>query len=223
LGNKGQFDLSFLDIIDTEQKAYILGFLQCDGSFSCKTSDGKGYYRYKLAIQEKDKDVLERIKQYAHITGKTSIQKPKLSHRQDIYEISFNSRVFADKLASRFGGFKKEDRLNVPELSGELVRHYIRGVFDADGSFGDYAGVMLRFEGKLPFLQGIAELVGFNGEIRPGNGATTYTLRLNGPNALRVGDWMYGGLTEDSFFLPRKLEVISNVFEQRGIPFKGAA
>jgi intein-encoded DNA endonuclease-like protein len=150
---KGQFNVHFLDEIDTEQKAYILGFLQCDGSFSCRTKDGKSYYRYKLAIQEADKEILFKIKEYTENKGKIVVQKANRTDRQSLYELSFNSRYFVDRLRSLFGGYLKSERLLIPDIPDHLIHHYLRGVFDADGTFGDYNGLLLRFDGKRQFLE----------------------------------------------------------------------
>jgi hypothetical protein len=221
--DKVQFDFHFLDSIDTEQKAYIIGFLQCDGSFSCRTPDKQSYYRYKLAIQEKDKEILHRIQQYTNHTGKISVQKPKLAHRQDIHELSFNGRSFVKHLHTTFGGYSKEDRLLLPSMEKSLMKHYIRGVFDADGSFGDYGGVMLRFEGKKDFLTKIAPYVGFDTEMKKGNGKTTYTMRLQGEKAFDTMGWLYSDLSSKSLYLERKYTNAQSVFIGRGRHLKGVA
>lgn len=218
-----QFDSHFLDSIDTEQKAYIIGFLQCDGSFSCKTKDKESYYRYKLAIQEKDKEILYKMQQYTNHTGKISIQKPKLVNRQNIHELSFNGRTFAEQLRKTFGGYVKDERSLIPKMEDYLMRHYLRGVFDADGSFGDYSGVMLRFEGKQEFLLKIAPYLQHDAPIKKGNGVTTYTMRLHGEKALDVAGWLYSDLSKESLYLERKFNTIKEVLIGRGRQFKGVA
>src|SRR5690625_620763 len=216
-----QFNVNYFDKIDTEQKAYILGFLQSDGTFSVK-GRVKGYYRYKLAIQENDEHIIEYIKKEMNHTGKTITQKRKLKHHQNIKEISLNGIKFTEQLKQIFGGYLKEDRINFPVLPPELVRHYLRGVVDADGSIGDYQGVMLRIEGKKHFLQSIKGITGYNVYINKGNGNSTYTLRANSEEAINFIEWLYGYLDEDSLYLHRKFDIAQEILRNNGVHLREA-
>ena len=51
---------NIFNIIDTEEKAYWLGFLYADGSIY---KDLKGKYRFELGLQQKD---LEQIREVAN-------------------------------------------------------------------------------------------------------------------------------------------------------------
>lgn len=49
---------NFFEKIDTEEKAYIVGFLAADG---CITSDdAKSSYQIKIVVQRRDRDILEK-------------------------------------------------------------------------------------------------------------------------------------------------------------------
>jgi len=217
-----QFNVNYFETIDDEQKAYILGFLQSDGSFSCKGRIS-GYYRYKLAIQEGDIEILHKMQACLGHTGKVSTQIARKEGRQNIAELSLNGRLFAESLHDIFGGYLKEERTNFPILESHLLRHYIRGVVDADGSFGDYQGVMIRISGKKPFLESIKEITGFEFYLSKGHGATTHTLRANGSEGINVIEWLYTGLSRESLYLNRKLALATSVLSNRGVNLKEAA
>lgn len=217
-----QFNVNYFDNIDTEQKAYILGFLQSDGSFSCKGRIS-GYYRYKLAIQEGDIEILHKMQACLGHTGKLTTQIIKKECRQNITELSLNGRLFAESLHDIFGGYLKDDRINFPILEPHLLRHYIRGVVDADGSFGDYQGVMMRISGKKPFLESIRDVTGFEFKLDKGNGETTYTLRANGSEGINFIEWLYTDLSHESLYLNRKHARASSVLSNRGVNLKEAA
>lgn len=215
-----QFNLDFLDKIDTPQKAYALGILQADGSFSCRTKDRSNYYRYKLSIQERDINVLYKLMRISEHNGKLTISKPRKEHWQNLCELSFNGIEFTKKLKDTFGGFTKNERSNIPDIDSELFRHYLRGLFDADGSFGDYQGVMLRLDGKQELLNKVTKRLDIMATVGKGNGANTFTLRFSGSRALKLADYMYGGLNADDVFIDRKYERFVDVMNSRSVPIK---
>lgn len=222
LGSGHQFDKTFFDEIKTPQQAYVIGLLQCDGAFSCKTKDKENYYRYKISLQEGNIDIIKKIMKVTNHTGKLTTQKRRLENQQNLLELSFNGIETTKKLKKHFGGFVKTDRTLIPEMKNELMRHYLRGVYDADGSLGDYSGVMLRLDGKYDFLQKIKEIVRSEKSISKGNGRTTYNLRLTGKEAIKVADFMYGGLSYNDLYIERKYQRFCEVMEQRNVPFKEA-
>ena len=59
LSRKYNKDIHYFDKIDTEEKAYILGFLATDG---CIAVTKNGNKRIKITLKSSDKDILEKIK-----------------------------------------------------------------------------------------------------------------------------------------------------------------
>lgn len=214
-----QFDDSFFDKIDSEQKAYALGLLQSDGSFSCK-GRLKGYYRYKLSVQAADRDIIDKLRKHMNHTGKISVQTNRKDNRQDLIELSLNGIGFTEKLRGIFGGYLKEDRTNFPVLDRGLLRHYVRGVFDADGSAGIYGrtGTLVRIDGKKAQLESIQGATGFVSYIRKGNGTTTYTLKIYSSEAERFLEWIYSDLDADSLYIDRKYRKALDILSEREAP-----
>jgi hypothetical protein len=116
---------NFFEVIDTEEKAYWLGFLYADGYIR---SGRLNFIRLKLAIR--DIDHMEKFKE--------SIGS---SHRIEIYEDSNNpycqitigcKKMVIDLIANGCvtnKGFK----IRLPNIGDSLMPHFIRGYFDGDG------------------------------------------------------------------------------------------
>lgn len=118
---------SYFKVIDTEEKAYILGLIASDG---CITN--KNYF----AISSTDYDVLEFIKKELDYTGEIYIPEREENDNWNItYRINFSSSSICNDLKA-YGIFPNKSLKydNMPIISKELMRHYIRGYFDGDGS-----------------------------------------------------------------------------------------
>lgn len=122
-------DENYFSKIDTEVKAYILGFLYADGNAH------KKHYHIKLKLQEKDKNILERMKKEIGIDNTLHFsQKTKASH-QNQYSLIISNKVIYHDLMSHGIVPNKTFILTFPYwLDKKLNRHFIRGYFDGDGS-----------------------------------------------------------------------------------------
>ena len=131
--NRYELNENYFDTIDCEKKAYILGLLFSDGFIG----DEK-HNNISLSITEKDKDILEKIKDEIEFTGEL---RKNYNHgynsQKPTYVLNFSSKHMCESL--RKIGLKnvksKRDTIIPYNLDEELVRHYIRGYFDGDGSF----------------------------------------------------------------------------------------
>ncbi len=108
------------DSIDTEAKAYLLGFIAADGYVS---RDGLGF-----TLHERDKDILETI---LAITGSTHVIRPITRNR---LALDISSRVLAQRLtALGLGGAKTFTMQSPHEIPTYLLHHWLRGYWDGDG------------------------------------------------------------------------------------------
>ena len=119
------FDENFFEIIDTEEKAYWLGFLYADG-----------YVAYRgviyLVLQEKDLNHLQKFR--------SILNAEKIPIRHKIKTKSYSFVVSSVKMAenlSKLGCFQKKSlRLEFPtqnQVPMEFIHHFMRGFFDGDG------------------------------------------------------------------------------------------
>lgn len=113
--------------IDTEEKAYWLGFLYADGSV------GSTDNRIELGLAEKDLHHIEKFKNFIGLDNKISY-RPKMKS----YRYCFKNEDFKNTLIEKGCTPRKSLTLKFPteeQVPRNLVRHFIRGYFDGDGCF----------------------------------------------------------------------------------------
>lgn len=135
-GSKYEIDHDFFTNIDSEEKAYLLGFYVADGNINEKRKT------FRVCITEEDKEVLDFFKenispssrmyyykpyQVNGRNGKTYTGRPKWA-----YDIN-SSRLVNSLVELGYGYNKTYEHLHLPQISDELLIHFIRGYFDGDG------------------------------------------------------------------------------------------
>lgn len=133
---KYSFDETFFKRIDTEEKAYWLGFLYADG---CITDNG-----VNLLLHQNDIEVLEKFKSDIKYTGKIEIRNDKINYGLKYgIKISPTAKVRIHSMSLRNDLIKlgcmpkKTFILKFPTedmVPNSLISHFIRGYFDGDGS-----------------------------------------------------------------------------------------
>lgn len=115
---------NFFEKIDTEQKAYWLGFLSADGYYNIKNNE------LALNLQNKDKGHMIKFKK----SLKTNHKIKSYSYKDiSFVKISIKDIHFTKHLKPFFKK-NKTFTLRFPKIEKELERHFIRGYFDGDGS-----------------------------------------------------------------------------------------
>lgn len=127
-----QLNEKFFDIIDSEEKAYFLGFLYADGYNFRKTNS------VKLELAIKDKEILYKLSKLIYekiykdrviITDRTSSNKGLFAH------VSINNKRISEQLERLGCSQNKSFKIRFPTwLNESLHHHFIRGYFDGDGS-----------------------------------------------------------------------------------------
>lgn len=129
---KKQLNDGYFHIIDSEEKAYWLGFISADGTIN---NYHNGQYGFKLSLQESDSSFLQKFL-YA-ISAKFDMAHKETFKYNKIYkscEISFRSKEFVKDLL-QYMTFNKTNCIKIPKINKEFIRHYIRGFIDGDGCF----------------------------------------------------------------------------------------
>nr|DAV88771.1 MAG TPA: LAGLIDADG-like domain [Caudoviricetes sp.] len=116
-------DPYYFDNINSEAKAYILGFIAADGHVSDK--------EIKISLSIKDIDILYKIKSEIGFNNKIRIDD-KFCH------IGFGISEMINSL--RKLGLKRNKTVDFkfPKINDEFIIPFIRGYFDGDGSFSEY-------------------------------------------------------------------------------------
>lgn len=223
-GNNKKYTInhSYFNIIDNEIKAYILGFFYADACNNEKRSC------INLTIQERDKPLLDRINKEMESDRPLAfnhIQK-RYPNRQNCFTLAINSKQISSDLA-RLGCFKcKSLTLKFPtneQVPTELLRHFLRGMIDGDGSFGRYSvkGTRgYRMSAELVstdnFCLATAKILKTNLSIHCSiyalnnkKSISTRRLSVSGTQQVyRLIKWLY---QDAKIFLPRKMDNFVNI------------
>lgn len=125
---KYRVDESVFEIIDTEEKAYWLGFISADGTVTD--------HLLTIILQARDKKHLEKFKKFIrsdHPIVETARKVNGKIHYQTRLLIG-STKILND--LKEYGIVPNKTKIIKPphNLSDHLMRHYWRGVFDGDGS-----------------------------------------------------------------------------------------
>lgn len=119
------YDSSIFKKIDTEEKAYWLGFLYADGYVNSE----KGI---ELTLKKDDLSHIEKFKNFMKCDNKISFRE-----KQQAYRISIYSKELSNDL-TKLGCFQNKSLdLKFPtkkQVPKKLIHHFMRGYFDGDGS-----------------------------------------------------------------------------------------
>lgn len=152
-------DETFFDKIDTEEKAYWLGFVYADGCVSHRS----GADVFEVKLSEVDKNHLEKLKsslRSEHHIG-TYVSTCGYNVGKTYCSISIVNQQLVDGLIKNGVTYRKTHTLKFPDESQvprNLISHFIRGYFDGDGSVyclenANIGGV--SFTGNENMLNGI--------------------------------------------------------------------
>lgn len=120
--------------IDTEEKAYFLGFAYADGCISKKRGKGN-IFRMSLA----DKDIIYKLQELFPFFNTDTFDYSKYGENRSVqYAIrKVSAELYEDLvlngLLERKSG-ENAKNLKLPLLKEHLWNHFVRGVFDGDGS-----------------------------------------------------------------------------------------
>ena len=190
-------DDNYFDIIDTKEKAYILGLLWADGCND--TSLGK----IQLQLQERDVGILETINEF------TNNDRPlyftplhdKNPNWQNTYTLVLKSYHMSEVLNNYGMVPRKSLVLEFPScLDKSLYRYFILGYFDGDGSISyniDTKVLNVDIVGTRMFLKAIQDICkDLNIKTflysKNGNNSTICTLGIANKNdRIAFLNWIY--------------------------------
>lgn len=125
---KYKINEKYFDLIDTEHKAYTLGFLYADGYNNEKKNI------VKLSLIEDDVEILKKIKKPICPDKPLRYYKYKSGNRKPQYSFVIDNGHISRTLCEYGVVQAKTFKLKFPNfLNDELIRHFIRGYFDGDG------------------------------------------------------------------------------------------
>ena len=148
-------NFDYFEVIDTQEKAYWLGFIYADGFIESKRKHGE--QKVGITLSVKDKNHLEKFKASIQATN------PILDYTGGGFDpeavfskILLTSQKTVDDLKRHGVIENKTFILTFPDLEKELVPHFIRGYFDGDGTISIYEDAFkFGFSGNLEFLTSV--------------------------------------------------------------------
>lgn len=205
---------SIFEIIDTEEKAYWLGFLYADGNVYIRHEKNRMVNRLELSLAEKD---VEHLKKYIKfLNGDISM----LKYRSNVkaYRVSFGSKKVCEDLIKLGCIPNKSLMLKFPnenQVPKNLIKHFIRGYFDGDGCISHLKTNQNSFSisllGTFEFLESILseyklskDLIRKDKRIK----SNTFILNFKRLNGLIV---LYDLYNNSNIFLNRKKEKFFNI------------
>lgn len=203
---------NYFDIIDTEEKAYILGILYADGYNNTKRTN------ISISLKEADKEILERLSLAVGSNRPLSYRVSRNTNHCNQYTFCISSKHISSRL-SELGCIRaKSTILTFPEwINSELVRHFIRGYFDGDGCI--HIGkrqTVVNLTGTSSLITAIQDILikeirlkktKLQGNKRGNNSILTmqYSGRLQ---AKRIAEWLY---KDSSIYLQRKFDKFKEI------------
>ena len=115
---KYKFDEDYFEKIDTEDKAYFLGFIVADGSVN----------EFRLNISQKEPDILYEFEKFINL--KDGVRKHT---KRNIHFLNLTSIKMIKDLNLLGIHQNKTMIVKYPNIPKHLEHHFMRGVFDGDG------------------------------------------------------------------------------------------
>ena len=198
------------DFIDTEEKAYWLGFLFADGYISSKDNS------FELSLSIKDIDHVNKFAKFIEYKRKVvdAITRCRLSFRSSHVWNTLNDYGCTPRksLTLKFPDesiFIESDKYS----KKELIRHFIRGYWDGDGcltykreSYPTISVISTKdFLEKVQFYLGTCKTLYQNSK----NNDITMVLKYNGIEAFKIVEYLY---SNSNIYLDRKYEKFKNEY-----------
>lgn len=204
----------FFEKIDCEEKAYFVGFIYADG-YLYKRSN-----RLSISLQNRDIYILERLRKLLKSDVPINPEANKNCSRINFY----NKKMYED-LEHKGLHQNKSFTIQFPSsdiIPNHLMRHFIRGYFDGDGSVCTYK------QSAYNSLRGYYSFVGNENFIKDLDaflslhifGHRTLSSKSNCPRCFNISCGSKRGIKEfydfiyheSSIFLTRKKEKFENYF-----------
>jgi hypothetical protein len=199
--------------IDSEEKAYWLGFLYADGCV----------YKEKIAINLVHSDSYHLIKFQKllnyNITPKIR-KRNKNNNGQDYCNFTISSKKLTNDLINLGCTPNKTLSLKFPteeQVPKHLIHHFIRGYFDGDGSISKTKYYSYAFCGTEDMMNGINNVLLNNNvikkpiKIQQTKSKTLHIIKKSGNiGVLLFKEWLYRDAT---IYLQRKKSKFDNVVQ----------
>lgn len=226
---KYKLDEHYFDKIDTPNKAYCLGLLYADGSnYPPKQT-------ISISLAEYDKDILEKMRM--ELKSDKELEYLDYSNKHDFgytyvnqYRLLAFSRHMSDELSKKGVVKNKSLVLEFPTfIRKDLLKFFVLGYFDGDGSYCPYHTKegkfqpLITFTSTENFCKSLQNYLKEELEIPCGNiydaschNGVTKVLSFSGVKQVKTFlDWLY---KDADMYLERKYQKYADSFDDVVIP-----
>jgi hypothetical protein len=208
---KNNFDQSYFDVIDTEDKAYFLGLLFADGNVYMKRN------RVQITLANEDSYILDKFSQCINSSAKLYLDR-------EIYsKLILDSKPLCQSLIKLGCIERKSLTLKFPseeQVPKHLLHHFIRGYFDGDGHISKDKRLVkpyyhINITSSEGFIQSLRDELVENGIVPGGTykrykekEVSAHTIMVKSKSAKVFLDYLYKDAT---IFLTRKHKLYENM------------
>lgn len=135
-----KFDKFYFREIDSDIKAYLLGFIFADGWVCCNQSNRN--YELGIQLQSSDKYILDRINKELGNVHKIFYEPPcqkdilgNICETQGSYILRVYSKAIVCDLINHGVVLNKTYNANIPDVPEEYFFDFLRGLIDGDGCY----------------------------------------------------------------------------------------
>lgn len=198
---------NFFENIDTEDKAYWLGFFCADGYINNKNKNRS--YKIGISLNNKDINHLEKFKKSIEFTGNIKTYKSSGYSENDYSRILITSDKLALDLINKGIDSNKTKNLTYPSqdiVPLYLQKHFIRGLIDGDGSIiickdNNYK---ISFTGTYSICQGILNNFNLKNKVYSYKNKNCFYITIGGNiQVVNILDDIYNNAT---IYLDRKYQ-----------------
>jgi hypothetical protein len=214
--NEVKFDNTVFDVIDSEEKAYWLGLIYADGYISSQN------FNFELCLKGSDIEHLNKFNKFMKHRDINHVKLSKVICKNTNKECSRCRWIICDKhlwnILNSYGCTpQKSTILKFPNINIfkdlSLIKHFIRGYFDGDGSFSRHlhrtiVTPHIQILGTPEFLNGIEEysdIIGIRGKDKRWTSNTEY-IEFHKEEGIKFINYIY---ENSKIYLDRKYKLFN--------------
>ena len=225
--NKKEHKSDYFKVIDSEVKAYILGYLVADGSIeeSVRKNRPSKLIRLRFGCVSEDDEILRLIHREIAPDNNLRYYQPQ-GNRKQVTILQICDKELVEDLKTLYNIHPRKTydaNFEFPNIPKEFERDFIRGFIDGDGSIGDRHFSMIcnspKFAEQIKdkFLEAIPNL---KWVIYKENRKTTPYWSLHFSYSIKIRKSLFDYLYKDAtVFLTRKrdkaLNTVLNAVDKR--------
>lgn len=212
----------FFETIDTEEKAYWLGFMFADG-YIINNENKYGEDQFGLSVAADSADVIEKFKISLKATNPIRYDTSgKKLGKQVLHKLVLTSQKTVNDLIDK-GCYKNKTLILEPpkHIPNDLIRHFLRGFFDGDGSLtrhqrknSTHIQFTVDFTTTKPVAEWIKSILGYGAVSKEQRREYTWYWKLSGnQQVIHFYHYLYDDAT---IWMDRKYNKFQELLEKYG-------